>query len=231
MSSAAPRWKTALTKGLEKSKMAVFQLATVDPNGSPHVRSCINREFIAPQNFPSLPLLVSTTDTRTPKVTQILSQTRVETVFWVEGTMEQYRISGFASVIPAPSHALYHHFESSRGPAFAALKDEGFDWEAKRREVFDYLGGHMRATWCRPIPGSEPESGHVDAKAWPESVCKLGEARTDQEKEHVDTAIERFALLVIDPEEVDYVELGVIPNQRTTFRRTEDGWVEKAVVP
>lgn len=203
----------------------------MDANNIPRVRSCILREFLGAKASPSLPLLLSTTDIRTPKCTQILSNPDVEGVLWIEKTQEQYRFTGKTSIIPTPAHPYHAQFDPSRGPALTALKNEGIDWEKKRTESFDTMSGHMKASWCRPVPGSKLDGGYEEGKKWPEKLPKLGEAENEEDKKNLEKALGNFALLVIDPVEVDYVELGVIPNQRTNLTREGEKWVEQIVVP
>lgn len=117
------------------------------------------------------------------------------------------------------------------GPALTALKKEGIDWESKRREVFDSMSGHMKASWCRPPPGGKLEGGYEEAKKWPQQLPKLGEADNEEDKTNLEIALGNFALVVIDPLEVDFVELGVVPNQRTKFTRDNEEWTEEILVP
>ncbi len=43
-----------------------------------------------------------------------------------------------------------------------------------------------------------------------------------------ETALSHFALVVIDPTDIDYVELGPLPNRRTRFWKNEKGsWSEE----
>jgi len=109
------------------------------------------------------------------------------------------------------------------------------DWEAKRVEVFESMSGHMRASWARPIPGSPILSvqGYDTAKQWPQALPKLSEVgQGDDEKwKLVQGALTNFALVIIDPLEVDHVELGVVPNRRTRYEWVGDNWVEQIVVP
>jgi len=239
MMTTAPRWKIAITKALcEHDKSAVIQLATVDSYSSakfkiaiPHVRSHIFRGFLSAESTPSLPLLLTSTDIRTPKTSQILSNPNIEVVWWIEGTEEQYRLAGQAHIVSAPGHTLHSHFANAvSSPALAALQRESFDWEVKRRDVFDSMNGRMKASWCRPPPGSRLDDG-VNL-TWPESLPELGKAKDEEEEKNLKMALENFALVVIDPNEVDYVELGKMPNERTKFRRTQEGlWSEEAIVP
>ncbi|KAG6874623.1 hypothetical protein C0992_007241 [Termitomyces sp. T32_za158] len=237
--SAVPRWKTAITNALaEHEKATVVQLASIDPTAPvPHVRSHIFREFIIPKSKPSLPLFLTTTDIRTPKTAQIISNPHVQVAWWIEGTQEQFRISGTASAIPAPTNGLYKQFlhnvkHAVPNSAVATLKDENFDWEAKRKESFKNMSAHMKASWCRPTPGSPLEGGEEEAKKWPVRLEEPTEDADEEFKRNWETAMENFALLVVDPTDVDYVELGVIPNRRTRFWRKSDGsWDSEVIVP
>ncbi|EEB90103.1 hypothetical protein MPER_11737 [Moniliophthora perniciosa FA553] len=236
-SSAAPRWKTTISDALtEHTKSVVFQLATFDSHSlKPHVRSHIFRSFLETPGNEQLPLILTTTDIRTPKVAQILSNPRVELAWWIEGKQEQFRISGTASLVSAPDDPSYE--------AFSRVKVlEGLNWEEKRKEVFRTMSAHMKASWCRPVPGSRLVGGEEEAKSWPVRVDEPGHEKGEdgrevteedkaKNKENWETALKRFALLIIDPSEVDYVELGVLPNKRTMFRKSGGTWQEEAVVP
>lgn len=259
-----PRWKLALDRALEKDpKSNAYQLATVYKESDsiaissillPRVRSVIHRGFLAAEGRQTaLPLLLTTTDIRTPKVSQLAHGSRVEIAWWLPGAQEQFRISGNAYILPSKQFVDdTETLQGGTGPlpepetrrivatarelheAFskAVLVQGGFDWEAKRMEVFESMSGHMRATWVRPVPGTSMEK-YEDANAWPETVPKLSEAN-EQNKPLVIEATGNFALVVIDPSVVDHVELGVLPNQRTMYTRGEageEGWAEQILVP
>jgi pyridoxamine 5'-phosphate oxidase len=216
----------------------VFQLASIDPNTpTPRVRSHIFRAFLAPSSTPSAPLILTTTDIRTPKVTQFTSNPHVELAWWIEGTQEQYRISGLANVIPYPTHPLYRHFSDNiqnapKSSALAILSKEGFQWEEKRVETFKGMSEHMKASWCRPIPGSRLQGGEAEVKKWPVKLEVLADGDEEEAKQNWETALCNFALLIVDPTEVDFVQLGVVPNRRTRFWKTSDGvWKEEDLVP
>ncbi|KAF8634865.1 hypothetical protein AX15_000620 [Amanita polypyramis BW_CC] len=242
---STPRWLTAIENALAQyEKQTVIQLATIDADASiPLVRSHRFRSFLVPPTSPSLPLIVTTTDIRTPKVSQILSSPHVHVVHWIEGTQEQFRFAGRAVIVPAPNNALYGHFmddilnsaewdKPESGGGIAELTRSGFDWEKQRVDLFKSLSGYMKATWCRPVPGSPLTGGEEEAKSWP---VKLHEPKSDsdeQSKRNWELALGNFALLIIDPYECDFIELGVVPNHRTKFSRIEDGdWKEEALVP
>ncbi|KIJ66520.1 hypothetical protein HYDPIDRAFT_174589 [Hydnomerulius pinastri MD-312] len=232
-------WYPALTTALarlsdEKGRTAIFQMATLEaPTYTPRVRSLVHREFLTASTLPDLPLILGTTDIRTPKVGQINADQRVEAVYWIESTQEQFRITGRAWLVPSPDyHASY---PLGAGRVFDALKEQGFDWEKKRREMFDLMTGHMKASWCRPVPGSPLEGGNEEAEKWPKTLPKLDEPKSDEDEKNLQFALKNFALLLIEPYEVDFVELKVQPNQRTNFKRDPDSdsavFEETIVVP
>ncbi|KAJ7201397.1 hypothetical protein GGX14DRAFT_371377 [Mycena pura] len=226
----APRWKAALDKALATyPKATVIQLASIDVNTSiPHVRSLIFRSFVSPTDDPSHPLLLATTDVRSPKTAQLIANPHVQVVWWIEGVQEQYRIAGRAHIVPAPKHSLYRQFMHN-----ISQFSEGnlFDWDAKRIEVFKSMSAFMKASWCRPVPGSRLEGGQEEAKKWPVTLEDPKEG--DEEGKRLwEMSLRNFALVVIEPQDIDYVELEPIPNRRTRFWRTAGGiWNEEELVP
>ncbi|KAF8204146.1 hypothetical protein K438DRAFT_1819155 [Mycena galopus ATCC 62051] len=230
MQMAVPRWKAALDNALAAhSKSTVIQLASLDPSTPvPHVRSLIFRRFVSPTDNPAHPLLLATTDIRTPKTAQMIANPHVQVVWWIDGSQEQYRFAGKAHIIPAPVHALHKHFLHTVGP----LSEGGdYDWEAKRIEVFKSMSPMMKASWCRPTPGSRLEGGEDEAKKWPVKL-EEPEAGDEEGKRLWEMSLSNFALVIIEPQDVDYVELRPIPNRRTRFWRTSGGvWNEEALVP
>lgn len=218
-------------------------MATLDPiSPFPHVRSHIFRTFLESEKKPSLPLLVTTTDIRTPKIQQMLANPHAELAWWIEPTQEQFRISGLTTVVPEPGHTLHDAFLRSAPSALPkpeglvatgmlALKDSGIDWEGKRVEVFKMMSPYMRAAWCRPTPGSPLDTAEGTDK-WPVRVDPPTADSKEEDRENWTKALKNFALVIIDPDRVDYVEMAVKPNRRWYFTRTPEGsWEELAVVP
>lgn len=207
-----------------------FQLATIDDAGKPCVRSHLHRAFLVPPTRPSFPVLVTSTDIRTQKVHHIANAPTVELAWWINATLDQFRISGRARVFASPQRSVSAPPDAAvECIGINALEMAGIDWEAKRRELFDAVNEEMRATWCRPTPGSPLKD--EDANDWPTRVPKPKEAKTDREKELVELALSNYSIIVIEPLRVDWVQFATKPHQRTFFTRTEDGWSEEAVVP
>ena len=198
-----------------------------------------------PKNAPFAPLLITSTDVRSPKVTQMLSNPTVEIAWWMEGTMDQFRLTGRAFVVTAPDHSLHSvaSDQLARGSGLALLAENGaeddesggkFDWEKKRQEVYDDMRPAMKATWARPVaPGAIIESYDVP-KQWPRDVPSRSEIKTDEDKQKWEAALANFAMVLVEPTRADWVQLGEKPNQRTFFTRTDDAvheWIEEISAP
>ena len=252
--SSAPRWletiKSALLHPDNKGKIsecnqscnyqsfsfcvmlyAVYQVATVDANGHPRVRSQVHRGFIEPEGHPELPILVTSTDARSPKVTEARGNQKVELAWWMEGTQDQFRLSGFVHLCPSPAQG-----DPTPIPLHAAalklLQKSGFDFEAKRKETFDKMSTVMRASWCVPHPpGTIVPDYDEQSKTWPREVPLEQDAKTDDERKDVEIASRNFALMLIEPDRVDWVSLASQPMKRVYFARDGEKWMEDQAVP
>jgi len=232
--ATTPRWKAALTKALslpENKYQNVYQLATIDANHDPRSRTVVHRDILHPEGCPHLPVLLTTTDVRTPKVSQLRGHPRVEITWWMGGSQDQFRIYGPVRIVPSPDAKL-DSGSGSREPSLALdrMEEQDFDWEKKRLDVFDSMSAHMKASWCRPPPGSAMQS-YDEAKKWPQTVPKLGEAETEEDKRNQEQAMRNFALVLVEALEVDWVQLAEKPNQRTRFTRSGEEWKEDIIVP
>ncbi|KAH9829509.1 uncharacterized protein C8Q71DRAFT_408066 [Rhodofomes roseus] len=231
--ASTPRWRAALTKALnlpENKYQNVYQLATVDANDDPRSRTVVHRDILSPEGYQNLPILLTTTDVRTPKVSQIRGHPRVEITWWMGGSQDQWRIYGPVRLVPSPDVKIDSRSASQPSLALDRMDEQGFDWEKKRLDVFDGMSAHMKASWCRPPPGSTIKS-YDEAKKWPQTVPKLGEAETDEDKRNQEQALRNFALVLVEAVEVDWVQLAEKPNQRTRFTRNGEEWKEEIIVP
>ncbi|KAI0763994.1 pyridoxamine 5'-phosphate oxidase-domain-containing protein [Trametes elegans] len=233
--TSTPRWLEAINKALShpdnKGKI-IYQVASIDARNKPRVRSQVHRGFFTPDDRPDLPLLVTSTDARSAKVAQLLSNQHVELAWWMEGSQEQFRLSGYAHIRPSPT-APGDESRPTPIPADAAalkaLEAQGFDWETKRRALFAGMSPGMRASWCVPrAPGSALASAE-EQEAWPRAVPP--EPSSEEDARNYEAALSNFALMLVEPVEVDWVELGVKPQRRTFFKREGEKWVEQPVVP
>ncbi|KAG1840270.1 hypothetical protein DFJ58DRAFT_845402 [Suillus subalutaceus] len=235
MAAGSARWHNALQLALQKEegKKNVFQLATTDVNSAtPYVRSHILRDHII---HPSLPSLPCSSQAQTSVLRRSLRSNPTLTIALkrTSGSKPQTRNSvslGVQAIYPSPDLKETKGIEGV-GEVYDAFRSQGWDWEDERRKQFDSVGAHMRASWCRPVPGSLMDS-YSDAEKWPVKVAKPGEEGYDAK--NYEEARGNFSLVLIDPVEVDYVELGVMPNRRTKFIKQEtenERWKEVIVVP
>ena len=177
----------------------------------------------------------------------MLSNSRVELAWWMEGSQEQFRVNGRAYIIPPPSHPFHTMQSFPPGSSLEKLtqrgaddsnyttSEGGYDWEKKRREVFNAMSPGMKASWATPPPGTVLKS-YDEADSWPSTLPRLEEADNDEDRKTLEYALGNFALVLIDPLEVDWVQLGIKPNRRTKFTRNEslgdgDEWTEEITIP
>ena len=172
-------------------------------------------------------MLLLTTDIRSQKALQTHSNPSAEATFWFPATEVQFRIRANVYCLPAPTHPWAASFPAAR------LGPPSTPWEQHRLEAYDSLPEHLRASFTRPAPG-EPLANYDDSKAWVATLPRRADARDEATRKLIDAALENFALVVLEPLHVDLVELAVIPNRRTVWKKKEseeEGWEEGLVVP
>jgi len=232
-----PKWMTALSATLETyPESKTYALATIGEN-SPRVRHIVHRSFISPNG--NVPLLISTTDIRSPKVSQIIPHRgqshNAEIVWWIQEPNEQYRITGRVYILPISGHPLHSQFPAQRlAPEERENGDAAAWWEIQRIDTFDNkMGGALRASFCRPTPGSELPGGYESGREWPDTLPQSTEAeRGSVDEKNVWTALNNFALMVLEPVSVDRIELSAVPNRRTCWMLAGHGvWTERILVP
>ncbi|EPQ27549.1 uncharacterized protein PFL1_05087 [Pseudozyma flocculosa PF-1] len=283
--SPQPEWKQLLAEKIGKhikdeKSLLYYALSTVEAQTSvhdaakPHVRYVVHRGFvnekrdgdasggIAPQNpnFGSSPCLMTTTDVRTPKVQQLISQSGIraqgtdgshggegEIAWWIESAQLQFRISGTLHVLPTEGHPLrssfpYDRLTPPRAPG--STSTEPFDWDGERSRIFNKLNPGLLASFCRPTPGSaHPNLDALDtarpkddtSSPWPLELPQPGKEETEQQRQQLRESEKNFALLVIEPRSVDVVNLA--DDTRTIYElkpgqnAATGEWTKRRVVP
>ncbi|GAA5948803.1 hypothetical protein JCM21900_005305 [Sporobolomyces salmonicolor] len=255
--------RTTLTHNLKENKDLVsYALASSDvASNQPRTRYVVHRGFANERrnagdgsrnlvhdddgNELISDKLVVTTDGRSPKAAQLAASPAVELAWWLSATQHQFRIAGKAYLLPSPSFSSSSSSStSSSSPSSSAVPfppfpgDKlapypGFSWEDERIRQFRKLSAELRASFCRPVPGTKLSEWGGKLEELPQELPEgLDEATGDDEqKKQIEQALEHFVLIVIDPEEVDLVDLGSTPNTRTQWKLTGGKWSEAAVVP
>lgn len=205
LSTSAPAWQQSLKKALNhggtqrakrdrsEAKRKQVQVASVDADGRPHVRTMVFRGFLPAQTLSGeqlrgdesseslvptpadtwLPMLI--TDTRSAKYAQLSGgPAYVELCYWLDEAGVQFRISGRA-VLAGPN-----------------CDDPNL--RAARAAVWDRLGDGSRRTFAWPEPGAPRDESGADG-ATNGGPCGL-------------LAESHFALAVVVPDRVDELRLG-----------------------
>jgi pyridoxamine 5'-phosphate oxidase len=189
-----------------------------------------------PDTLPPSSVLLTTTDLRTPKAQQQILSSEAsppqrgapfELAWWFTGTGEQFRFLGTARLWHPSLASSSSPSSSSPLPSHLAPSDT-FDWESERKRIFRKLSPQLRSTFIRPVPGTPLNECGVDLSRLPE---EMGD---DMEEDPVvKRAFENFALVVLEVEGADWLNLKKVPNEREQWRRgCSDGeWRQWSVVP
>lgn len=169
----------------------------------------------------------------------------------MDGSQDQFRISGKACVVPPPDNPFHTMTLIPRSLATSALDEGGeaeredsgdgrdaqgkYDWEKKRKEAFEAMKPEMKASWCSPVaPGSQTPS-YDEPNKWPSSIPNLKDLKTDADRKNYETALSKFSMIIIEPLQIDWVQLGEKPNRRTLFTRRDEQhgshWSEEILAP
>lgn len=172
----------------------------------------IQRSIVSENPSTLRPLLIASTDIRTPKVAQLTSSGSVsEIAWWIEDAGEQYRITAKTYILPTKDHALHAAFPADLlGPD--TEDDKVAWWERERVDTFNNkMGGVLRASFVRPTPGSPLPGGYEAGKEWPETLPRSTEAAPgSKEAELVAEALNNFSLVVFQPSKVELVQLSIV---------------------
>jgi hypothetical protein len=141
--------------------------------------------------------LVATTDIRSPKVRELREVSDQASICWWHPTPNtQFRIKGAVRVI---------------GPEEAG-------WDDKRKETWDKMSGHLRATFARPNAPGSPMDRYEQGEEWEETIPASEEA-----------SLARVAIQPVIGRADGCVRLPCSPappsrTPRPTARRRPSGW-------
>lgn len=132
----------------------------------------------------------------------------LELAWWLPSTQEQFRIRARSYICAQAGHAINQHFPGARlAPPLADGKE--FNWEDERVRIFRKMSPALRASYCRPTPGTplhddQHKRGDIDPHTFPLVLPTDLDAKTDAEKQYIVEALTNMSLLVIEPFEVDW---------------------------
>ncbi|SCZ98270.1 BZ3500_MvSof-1268-A1-R1_Chr3-2g06262 [Microbotryum saponariae] len=168
-----------------------------------------------------------------PKALALEANPTTSLAWWHLPTMTQFRIRSQAYLIKPPSQGTHTPAEilDRLSPG------DDFDWEQERIRIFHKMSPELRASFVRPVPGSKlGDKGETEE--WPKELpASEEEAKGEKEKAQIKEALDHFALIIMEPYDVDVCDLGAQPNTRVHFFRKKGvgwqgaEWKEEDVVP
>lgn len=144
--------------------------------------------------------LVVTTDARSPKARQLAAQPKIELAWWMAATQHQFRILGNAYILPSAAFPRHDSTEPKSGATSTAEPGkisfpfpekelgpyDGFSWEDERIRQFRKMSPELRASFYRPVPGTDLADSNVKMEDLPETLPEgVQEAEGDEQKKQV----------------------------------------------
>lgn len=212
---AFPSWKTflqsSLKENIEKSGLSATyaSIATVRSNNTPAVRTVVMRGFVGEHHSESVgwnsDLLVVITDKRSDKINEIQQNPNTEINWFMNGTMEQFRIRGTIDIIgkdydESKLEHLDSHIKQTESPSDNDQKSLGlqmflkqsatnkFSWQGERLRQFYQFGSKMRKEM------TESKEKDLDIDQIDE---KTGWFKSTHAQDLLEEAFDNFVLLVI----------------------------------
>ena len=191
------------------------------------------RQFLHTKQYgASLPLIMICTHAQTAKADQLIANSKVGICWWFNDAVQQFRIRGRAYIILNPKHEIAY-----KPPRPPFELEDGRSWDEERIRCFEHdIDFKLRGWFARGAPGEVIEGGY---ESWPGRPFGLHptveEAESEEEKHQIRKADLDFAIIVIEPVEIDVAELGMQPVRRRIWSRKEAGgryhWDSVAVIP
>ena len=219
-------WKILLENILNDNKDKTKNIFNVSvgtiENNRPRVRTMVHRGFAKDSNY-----LLTTTDIRMDKVKQFENTyvddlgSPVEYVFWIETALRQFRISANAFLLPSPKY-------TSPTPFSEKLKNCGIDFENERVRIYNEMSSALRSSFAKPFAPGSIRHANQDTSSYPSEVD------INYDDKWYKLGLDHFVLVVLDPIQIDYVDLETLPNIRRIYKRVEDvddKWSEEDVHP
>ncbi|KAF1806323.1 pyridoxamine 5'-phosphate oxidase-domain-containing protein [Mucor lusitanicus] len=222
-----PTWKKLLQSSLQENIAKIgtsatyASIATVKKDNTPAVRTVVMRGFVAEHHTEETgwesDLLVVITDKTSDKVEEIRNNPHTEINWYMNGTMEQYRIGGTIAIVERDfdqsklnhlnssmtMHQSLHDMDGHKSLALQSFarqqqKQQHLNWQAERLRQFIQFGASMRANMVHSEQVKELEINEIDPIS--------GWYQNNQVQGLLDEAYENFVLLVV---KVDSTQIAV----------------------
>lgn len=192
------------------------QLATLSLQGRPSNRTIAFRGLLRDTGL-AIPdslghCLVFTTDLRSTKVQEVLGNSGASLCWYFPETREQYRFSSSCFIIPPPAS------EIKARPLPDFLPESLHD--PLRLSFWSKLSNKTRAQFAWPCPKDPLLQDTVFLESVPDDGSALAK-----------DALKNFCLLIVVPDEVEYLNIGVFPNKRVIESLEGGAWASKSVNP
>ncbi|KAI8646599.1 pyridoxamine 5'-phosphate oxidase-domain-containing protein [Parasitella parasitica] len=214
-----PAWKKLLKLSLQENiaksgtSATYASIATVKKDNTPAVRTVVMRGFVAEHHTDETgwasDLLLVITDKTSDKVEEIRNNPHTEINWYMNGTMEQFRIGGTVDIIERNfDQSKLDHLNSSISPSLSVndannqkslalqsfckqqqQQQQMLSWQAERLRQFIQFGSTMRANMVHSKQVKQLDINEIDPVS--------GWFQNDQIQGLLEEAYDNFVLLVV----------------------------------
>jgi pyridoxamine 5'-phosphate oxidase len=151
--------------------LSAYAFSTIGENNQPKVRFIIHRGLTSASS-----ILLSTTDVRMSKASQLSADSSCEIAWWIENKAVQFRIHGNAYIVPNQDHVSDELEKCVNAIAGKGDEMDSNWWISERKRLWNNsMSGHLRASFARPTPGTPLIDHEAKPKDWPDTVPAEGE--------------------------------------------------------
>ncbi|KAK9455506.1 pyridoxamine 5'-phosphate oxidase-domain-containing protein [Dipodascopsis uninucleata] len=188
-----------------------FTLATVDETGFPRARTCMFRGFLGNNNSG---LLKVTTDRRMAKMDQLTNKPVFEACFYFPASMTQFRFSGTVRMLYLDRSTNKVMLEDRTSTVMEPLQEASNELAEAFNSSWEELSPAMKLSFCKPAPGRQLTDETAE-------LLDTIEQKTSPNADDIKEGQSNFVLLILNPSEVDYVNVKGV-GQRLKFVNTEE---------
>jgi len=124
---------------------------------------------------------------RSPKARQLASTPTVEIAWWLAATQHQFRLLGRAYVLASPSFSSRTDSQPFPFPSAHLAPYADFSWEDERIRQFRKMSPELRASFCRPVPGTTVAAWGGKLEDLPVTLPEgVDQAENDEQKKQLE---------------------------------------------
>jgi PPOX class probable FMN-dependent enzyme len=221
-----PVWRQQLVRSFHlnrsKPEAKYFQVASVDENMLPRLRTMVFRGFLEETHS-----LLAITDSRSEKVEHWKSRAEAELHWYFAKSREQYRFRCKVGLVQL-------HPQSRLADISGMLNMQEQKAKTSLLNTWENLSDSAKKSFLALPPKSHLNIELSDNESEYDNACDESSAKqafSDETENHLNSVSEHFTLVVFEPYAADYLDLKIRPHTRQISSLEERHWKMQSVHP